>query len=182
MGAVSKDEPLAEKEAAHDASANEQSAPDFDQLVSYLGQFGKYQKWLFFLLWVPAACMSISVYSSVFVEFRPSHHCKTSTCLVDQLSNLADPSCTLPIVANDSVCQVEDWSNVRTCDEYAYDTSLFTRYVSNQLFVYNMLVKHIVEILQFSITQILREINFGDSRSAKSAIFTHLEAPNLSFQ
>ena len=130
MGAVSKDEPLAEKEAAHDASANEQSAPDFDQLVSYLGQFGKYQKWLFFLLWVPAACMSISVYSSVFVEFRPSHHCKTSTCLVDQLSNLADPSCTLPIVANDSVCQVEDWSNVRTCDEYAYDTSLFTRYVS----------------------------------------------------
>ena len=129
MGAVSKDEPLAEKEAAHDASANEQSAPDFDQLVSYLGQFGKYQKWLFFLLWVPAACMSISVYSSVFVEFRPSHHCKTSTCLVDQLSNLADPSCTLPIVANDSVCQVEDWSNVRTCDEYAYDTSLFTRYV-----------------------------------------------------
>ena len=129
MGAVSKDEPLAEKEAAHDASANEQSAPDFDQLVSYLGQFGKYQKWLFFLLWVPAACMSISVYSSVFVEFRPSHHCKTSTCLVDQLSNLADQSCTLPIVANDSVCQVEDWSNVRTCDEYAYDTSLFTRYV-----------------------------------------------------
>ena len=28
----------------------------------------------------------------------------------------------------------------------------------------------------FSITYILREINFGDSRSAKSAILTHLEA------
>ena len=28
----------------------------------------------------------------------------------------------------------------------------------------------------FSITQILREINFRDSRSAKSAIFTHLDA------
>ena len=27
----------------------------------------------------------------------------------------------------------------------------------------------------FSITQILREINFGDSRSAKSAILTYLE-------
>ena len=31
----------------------------------------------------------------------------------------------------------------------------------------------------FSITQILREITFGDSRSAKSAILTHLEALNF---
>ena len=30
-------------------------------------------------------------------------------------------------------------------------------------------------------TYILREINFGDSRGAKSAIFTHLEALNLDF-
>ena len=33
----------------------------------------------------------------------------------------------------------------------------------------------------FSITQILREINFGDSSSAKSAIITHLEALNFDF-
>ena len=33
----------------------------------------------------------------------------------------------------------------------------------------------------FSIAQILREIKFGDSRSAKSAILTHLEALNLNF-
>ena len=31
----------------------------------------------------------------------------------------------------------------------------------------------------FSIAQILREINFGDCRSAKSAILTHLEALNF---
>ena len=31
----------------------------------------------------------------------------------------------------------------------------------------------------FSITQILREINFEDSWSAKSAILTHLEALNI---
>ena len=34
----------------------------------------------------------------------------------------------------------------------------------------------------FSFTQILREINFGNFRSAKSAILTHLEAPNFDFQ
>ena len=33
----------------------------------------------------------------------------------------------------------------------------------------------------FSITQILREFNFGDSRSAKSVILTHLEAMKLDF-
>ena len=31
----------------------------------------------------------------------------------------------------------------------------------------------------FSITQVLREINFRDARSAKSAILTHLEALNF---
>ena len=33
----------------------------------------------------------------------------------------------------------------------------------------------------FSVTQISREINFRDSRSAKSAILTHLEALNFDF-
>ena len=37
------------------------------------------------------------------------------------------------------------------------------------------------KILYFSITYILREINFGDSRSTKCAIFTHLEALNFDF-
>ena len=34
---------------------------------------------------------------------------------------------------------------------------------------------------EFSVTQILREINFGDSRSVKSAILTHLKALNFDF-
>ena len=33
----------------------------------------------------------------------------------------------------------------------------------------------------FSISQTLREIKFGESRNAKSAIFTHLEALNFDF-
>ena len=33
----------------------------------------------------------------------------------------------------------------------------------------------------FCIIQFLRELNFENSRSAKSAIFTHLEAPNFDF-
>ena len=43
-----------------------------------------------------------------------------------------------------------------------------------------MLRTHGMEISWFSITQILREINFGDFISAKSAILAHLEALKLS--
>ena len=34
---------------------------------------------------------------------------------------------------------------------------------------------------EFAIAQILREINFGDSRNAESAILAHLEALNFDF-
>ena len=40
---------------------------------------------------------------------------------------------------------------------------------------------HRVEISWFLITQILRGINFGDSRSTKSAISTHSEAMKFDF-
>ena len=45
--------------------------------------------------------------------------------------------------------------------------------------LWNFPIMHSAEISWFSITQILREIKIGDFRSAKSAIFTHLEALNL---
>ena len=38
-----------------------------------------------------------------------------------------------------------------------------------------------MKIAEFSVTQILREINFRESRSVKSAVFTYLEALNFNF-
>ena len=43
------------------------------------------------------------------------------------------------------------------------------------------LTLHNAEISGFSVTQILREINFEDSRSAKSAFSTHFEALKFDF-
>ena len=37
----------------------------------------------------------------------------------------------------------------------------------------------VLKCQDFSVTQILREINFGDSRSSIAAVFVSLEAPNL---
>ena len=42
-------------------------------------------------------------------------------------------------------------------------------------------VRTVWKFHDFSITQILREIKFEESRSAKSAILTHLEALNFAF-
>ena len=104
--------------------------PDFEKLVSYLGQFGPYQRCLYFLLWIPAAAMAIGIYASVFLEYVPNHHC-SSTCLQDDhewLSNLQNPSCTIPRSLNES-CQIDDLSDVVACHKFTYDTSIFTRTV-----------------------------------------------------
>ena len=45
-----------------------------------------------------------------------------------------------------------------------------------------MLRSTVWKFQDFSVTQILREINFWDSKNAKLAILTHLEALNFDFQ
>ena len=48
--------------------------------------------------------------------------------------------------------------------------------------IYNIdWLKTVWKVHDFSITQILREINFGDSRSTISAVFLILEAVNVDF-
>ena len=40
-----------------------------------IGEFGLFQKVLYFLLWFPAAAMAIGVYASVYLEYTPLYHC-----------------------------------------------------------------------------------------------------------
>ena len=37
-----------------------------------IGEFGLFQKVLYFLLWFPAAAMAIGVYASVYLEYTPT--------------------------------------------------------------------------------------------------------------
>jgi hypothetical protein len=106
-------------------------AGDFEDLLSHLGQFGSFQKWLYFLLWMPAGAMAIGIYASVYLEFVPKHHCQLpETCLQDDdaqdwIATLDDPSCTIPRILNDS-CMANDLNDVIQCQEITYDQSLFT--------------------------------------------------------
>ena len=47
------------------------------------------------------------------------------------------------------------------------------------IFVMQVFIPQCGNFMIFSITHILREIKFEDSRSAKSAVFKHLEALNF---
>lgn len=49
---------------------------DFDEVLSSVGDFGRYQKWLFVLLCVPAGPPSaVSIFSHIFISAVPKHHC-----------------------------------------------------------------------------------------------------------
>lgn len=105
--------------------------PDFELLVTHLGQFGPFQRWLYFALWIPAASMAIGIYASVFLEFIPNFHC-SSTCLRDAPAlalKVKDSACTIPnswINGSDCTYVTEE---VTPCQEFAYDQTMFTRTV-----------------------------------------------------
>ena len=99
----------------------------FDALICQLGEFGLYQRLIFFLLWIPAAASSVGIYASIFLEFTPDHRCVAPDACDPNpawLGNLADPECTLPIFRNESTCEVDAGEAV-ACPEVLFDDSLF---------------------------------------------------------
>jgi len=83
-----------------------------DSILDYLGQFGRFQQLLYFMLWLPAASMAAGVYVAVYMEWSPEF-----SCADDQSKN--DPHQDF-----DGSCYRSD--NVTKCESYEYDTSLFT--------------------------------------------------------
>ena len=130
--------PLVEKK--EETVKKKKTIPDFEDLVSQLGEFGLYQKILYLALWLPAASMSIGIYSSVFLEFVPDYHCD-SPCfqddpnLANQLKNLDEPACTIP----------QSWLNSTTC------TNGLTDVVKCQTFVYDPKIFHSTAITDFNV-------------------------------
>ncbi len=97
---VSKDHLDAKPEAVALTSKEDEAAVklDFEDLIQRLGEFGSYQKWLYFFLWIPAAAMAVGIYASVYLEFVPSYNCHLEGCETPPswITRLENPSCTLP--------------------------------------------------------------------------------------
>ena len=107
----------------------DKTIPDFENLVAKLGDFGLYQKILYFALWFPAASMSIGIYCSVFLEFIPDYHCSSSCFqenpgLIQDLKNLEDPKCTIPQTWLNNTC-TDGQNEIVKCTDFTYDQSIF---------------------------------------------------------
>ena len=50
-----------------------------DSLLENLGEFGPFQRILYFALWFPAASMAVGVYASVYMEYTPEYHCAVNS-------------------------------------------------------------------------------------------------------
>ena len=81
-----------------------------------IGEFGLFQKLLYFLLWFPAGAMAVGVYASVYMEYVPLYHCVLDT----EDSNFA-PEYT------STDANMTCWSSESTkCSKWVFDTSVFT--------------------------------------------------------
>ena len=95
--------------------------------------------------------------------------------MVDEVSNIIKESIENTIGGNGYAhAKVSQWTNavVESCLASLTKLQKPFKYIGELL---------TVRKLQFSVSQILREIKVGDFRGPKSAIFTHLEALNFIF-
>ena len=119
-----------------------------DELLSQLGDFGRFQRYLFLALAFPSASMSIAIYSVVFLEFRPEFNCNipehcnltdpagkdqcSLTCMVGQNSTESE-ECTSFTFSKDTIDNtlVTDFNAV--CSQSFYKTVSSTTYMAGML-------------------------------------------------
>jgi len=56
------------------------AALDYDEVLEYSGQFGKYQKWIFFLLCLVSAAAGLAVNVFKFTGLEPKYRCRGFQC------------------------------------------------------------------------------------------------------
>lgn len=71
---------------------------EFDEVLSLIGDLGRYQRWMFVLLCVPAGLPSaVLVYSHIFISAVPEHHCHAA--VTAEKASLLNRSLTHPEVS-----------------------------------------------------------------------------------
>jgi len=114
-----KDSSILETETASksDLASNVTDPDDFEYVLESLGQFGRFQRIIYFALWLPAASMAAGVYASVYMEFSPKFHCADAG-ITEFSRELENMTCSTPTAPS--------------CSQWVYDTSVFTSTVVSQ--------------------------------------------------
>ncbi|XP_067676241.1 organic cation transporter protein-like [Haliotis asinina] len=119
--------------------------PNFDDVLRHLGQLGRYQKWIYFLLCLPGLSYGVRMMISVFLLKVPEHRCAipgydNDTYDVQSDSHAKMINATIPFVMRDGKQQPDrchiysdsyDMNNVSasraflSCKKWVYDKSVF---------------------------------------------------------
>jgi len=89
-----------------------------------IGEFGLFQKLLYFFLWFPAAAMAVGVYASVYMEYTPNYQCVPDDSSIQTKYNPAEGNMT---------CWSKGESSVNShCSSWVFDKSVFTSTVISE--------------------------------------------------
>lgn len=112
----------------------------YDEVIPYLGEFGRYQKRIYVLLCLPAIICAFHKLAGVFLQAKPSHRCQlpsefanASYFLNHDILNTSYPWDER--AKNWSSCLRLDGNHTVPCDKYIYDT---TTYKSSAVIEWNM--------------------------------------------
>ncbi|XP_046359527.2 organic cation transporter protein-like isoform X1 [Haliotis rufescens] len=122
----------------------------FDEILQHVGEFGTYQKRIFFFLCLPSVVTSFLTFSSIFTMYIPPHRCAVPGLSNDTYAIQGDNhrrlvNFTIPIkdgayskcdVYTDDVTDLakrSDNSSQSQCSEWVYDKSIFTSTITEDL-------------------------------------------------
>ena len=104
---------------------------DFDGVLKCIGQFGRYQAMIHFLLWMPVMLAGVAVFAYAFTGFVPAYRCRIPYCdtqpnstFYSSLEDKTFPDYVSTIIPTSSLegnenCQI--WipkTKVSSCQEY----------------------------------------------------------------
>merc|ERR1711936_1031641 len=111
-----------EEKSLTSASSRTKLTPESVQ--DAIGEFGLYQKLLYFLLWFPAASLAVGVYASVYMEYIPLFQCILNPNEIQPAYNQTGSNMT---------CWTQEESSTSTrCSSWVFDTSVFTSTVISE--------------------------------------------------
>ncbi|KAF5303703.1 hypothetical protein FQR65_LT00847 [Abscondita terminalis] len=112
----------------------------YDDVISLLGNFGRYQRRMYLLLCLPVILDAFHCFSNTFLQAKPNHRCRLSSEYSNSTYdlNLEALNASFPynaVTGKYSSCSVLFNGTEVPCDEYIYD---YTKYKSSIVIEWNI--------------------------------------------
>jgi len=93
------------------------SGLNYDEVLDYIGQFGPFQRRIFFWLWLVSAAGGVAVMVFAFTGLEPNYRCRVPECEGINASYYGPPSCDISNPDCDSSPRLPAWYGVGTISQ-----------------------------------------------------------------